>query len=116
MTTAYILILALGAAAGGFINGLSGTGTALFSLGFYLTVLPPITAIALSTLLAILAGIQGLWAVRADIIINKAKLMRFLVPGLLGVPIGVALLERVDAEALRVFIALLLIVYGFWLR
>ena len=33
-----VWFLLLGAAAGGFINGLSGTGTALFALGFYLGV------------------------------------------------------------------------------
>ena len=36
----YLFILA-GAAAGGFINGLAGFGTALFALGFFLSVLPP---------------------------------------------------------------------------
>ncbi len=38
MTSSFILFLALGAAFGGFVNGLAGTGTALFSLGFYLMV------------------------------------------------------------------------------
>jgi len=36
MTAETIAFLVLGAAAGGFVNGLAGTGTALFALGFYL--------------------------------------------------------------------------------
>lgn len=112
MTTEFIVMLVLGAAAGGFINGLAGTGTALFSLGFYLLVMPPITAIAISSVLAILGGFHGVWAVRNDIAGNSAKVLRFVLPGLLGVPIGVSLLDSVDADALRVAIALLLIVYG----
>lgn len=112
MTTATILYLSLGAIAGGFINGLAGTGTALFALGFFLIVLPPVSAVAVVTLLAILAGVPGLWLVRADIKANKAKLLQFLIPALLGVPIGVLLLQYINAESLRIFIGVLLVIYG----
>ena len=112
MTTTIILYLALGAAAGGFVNGLAGTGSALFSLGFYLLVLSPVTAVAVVCVLAILGGIPGLWLVRADIMANKSKLMQFLLPGLVGVPVGVALLDSINAETLRIGIALLLVIYG----
>lgn len=107
-----VIYLALGAAAGGFINGLAGTGTALFALGFYLLVLEPVTAVAIVALMAVLAGLQGLWVVRADIFANKQRLFRFMIPGLLGVPFGVLLLEKVEAEHLRLAIAVFLIVYG----
>jgi len=112
MTDSFIVILALGAAAGGFINGLAGTGTALFSLGFYLTILPPMTSIAMASLLAILGGFHGLWAVRSDIMAYKSRLWGFLIPGLIGVPLGIALLDVVDATTLRILIAVMLIVYG----
>jgi uncharacterized membrane protein YfcA len=112
VTTTFLVFLALGAAAGGFINGLTGTGTALFSLGFYLMILPPMTAVAMVSLLSVLAGIQGLWIVRSDIKANKSKLLRFLIPGLLGVPLGILLLDSINAQTLRIGIGLLLIVYG----
>ena len=104
--------LILGAAAGGFINGLSGTGTALFALGFYLVVLPPVTSVAIVGLMAFLAGIQGLWVVRSEILAKPARLIPFLLPGLAGVPIGLTLLDVIDAGTLRIGIAALLIVYG----
>ena len=67
MTGETILFLCLGAVAGGFINGLSGTGTALFALGFYLVVLEPVTAVAVVAFMAVLVGFQGLWIVRDEI-------------------------------------------------
>lgn len=112
MTTETVVFLILGAVAGGFINGLSGTGTALFALGFYLAVLEPITAVAIVALMAFLAGVQGLWIVRTEILKQTARLLRFVVPGLAGVPLGLLLLDMIDASALRIGIAVLLIVYG----
>jgi uncharacterized membrane protein YfcA len=107
-----ILYLVLGAIAGGFINGLAGTGTALFALGFYLVVLEPTTAVAVVAFMAILAGVQGLWIVRTEIFKEPRRLLRYLVPGLVGVPIGLSLLGKVDASLLRILIAALLITYG----
>lgn len=107
-----IIFLVLGAAAGGFINGLSGTGTALFALGFYLVVLPPINAVSIVALMSVLAGIQGLWLVRAAIRANPMRPLIFVVPGLVGVPHGLALLAVIDASMLRFVVAGLLIVYG----
>lgn len=107
-----IVFLVLGACAGGFINGLSGTGTALFALGFYLVVLDPVTAVAIVALMAVIAGIQGLWVVRSAIFDHPKRLLRFLVPGLLGVPGGVWLLGGIDTSVLRLGVAAFLILYG----
>lgn len=112
MISEFHVYLALGALAGGFINGLSGTGTALFALGFYLVVLEPIKAVAVVALMSILAGAQGLWVVRKEIKSQPVRLLRFLIPGLIGVPIGLSLLARIDEATLRMAVATLLIVYG----
>ena len=107
-----LLFLVLGALAGGFINGLSGTGTALFALGFYLVVLDPITAVAIVALMSVIAGLQGLWVVRAEIRRFPLRLLRFMLPGLAGVPFGILLLNSIDSDTLRIGIAVLLILYG----
>lgn len=112
MSTHTILFLVMGAAAGGFINGLAGTGTALFALGFYLVVLEPITAVAIVAFMSVLAGLQGLWIVRAEILAHPRRLLRFLIPGLIGVPVGIMLLGIIDADTLYIAIAILLIIYG----
>lgn len=112
MTSDTIVFLLLGAVAGGFINGLAGSGTALFALGFYLVVLDPETAVAIVALMSVLVGLQGVWIVRSEILARPARLARFVVPGLIGVPLGVMLLSLIDASVLRLAIAGLLIVFG----
>lgn len=112
MTSDAILFLVAGAIAGGFINGLSGTGTALFALGFYLVVLDPVSAVAVVAAMSVVAGAQGLWVVRSEIGAQPKRVLRFLLPGLLGVPLGLMLLKILDATSLRIAIASLLILYG----
>jgi uncharacterized membrane protein YfcA len=112
MSSETFMFLILGGLAGGFINGFSGTGTALFAMGFLLNVLEPRQAVAVVALISVLAGLQGAWLVRAAILANPARLLRFLLPGLAGVPVGISLLAYVDAQSLRLLVAVFLISYG----
>ena len=112
MSAETLIFLVMGAAAGGFVNGLAGTGTALFALGFYLLVLPPVTSVAIVALMSVLAGLQGLWVVRAQMKAKPLRMVRFVLPGLVGVPLGITLLQLIDAQTLRLGIVVLLIVYG----
>lgn len=107
-----VLFILTGAAAGGFINGLAGFGTALFALGFFLTILPPTQAVGLVLILSIVTGLQGLWVVRAAIRDKPRRLMRFLVPALAGIPLGVICLRFVDVAILKLVIASFLLIYG----
>lgn len=107
-----LMLLLAGAAAGGFVNGLAGFGTALFALGFWLHVFPPAEAVALAASFSVLSGLQGVWVVRRSI--NPRRLSLFLVPALVGLPIGVALLLQIDATALKLIVAVLLLGYGLW--
>lgn len=112
MSLFYLSMLVAGALAGGFVNGLAGFGTALFALGFWLQILPPIEAVALTLATGSLTGVQGMWVVRRDIGRNKRRLARFLIPGLIGIPLGIAGLSRVDPDVLRAVIAVFLVLYG----
>ncbi|SHH02097.1 sulfite exporter TauE/SafE family protein [Marivita hallyeonensis] len=112
MTFDSVLYILMGAVAAGFINGLAGFGTALFALGFLLAVLEPVSAVAVVTLLSVITGFQGLWEVRRALTRNVPRLMRFIVPGLLGVPLGITLLAHINADTLKLVIAAFLIVYG----
>ncbi|MHC5804510.1 hypothetical protein ACYTX7_09910, partial [Streptococcus pyogenes] len=60
MTTGFITALLAGAFAGGFINGLTGFGTALLSLGFWLQIMPPPQAVAIVVVMSVVSGLQGL--------------------------------------------------------
>ena len=110
MTLAFLLYLAAGAFAGGFVNGLAGFGTALFALGFWLQIMPPAQAVAVVVAMSVVSGAQGVWVVRRDI--QRARLLRFLIPALVGVPAGVGLLALIDVEALKLVIAGFLMLYG----
>jgi uncharacterized membrane protein YfcA len=79
MTPETALYVAAGALAGGLINGMAGFGTALFALGFFLNVMPPVQAVAVVVVLSVFTGVQGLWVVRHAIGANKRRLARFLI-------------------------------------
>ena len=110
MNTELIVFLLLGAATGGFINGLAGFGTALFALGWWLQVMPPLQAVALALILSVCSGLQGVYIVRHAI--QPKRLALFLLPALLGIPIGLKILHHIDANILKILVALLLLLYG----
>ncbi len=108
----FLLLLALGAASGGFINGLAGFGTALFTLGFWLQIMAPVEAVAIVVVMSVFSGLQGVWIVRHSILDNPRRLARFLIPAIFGIPLGVAALAVLDARSLKIVIGLFLILYG----
>lgn len=110
--TATIAYIVAGAAAGGFVNGLAGFGTAMFALGFWLQVMPPVEAVAISVLMSTITGLQGVWVVRQAVARNPGRLARFALPGLVGIPFGVYALNFVDPHTLKLVIAGFLIAYG----
>lgn len=112
MTPEIALYVIAGAAAGGLINGLAGFGTALFALSFFLIVLPPFHAVAILVVLSVVTGLQGLWVVREAIGQNKGRLVRFLLPGLAGIPFGVMILSVIEAGTLKIVVAAMLVLYG----
>lgn len=112
MTMEIALYLFLGAAAGGFINGLAGFGTSLFALGFFLNVMPPLQAVSVIMLLSVSGGLQGVWLVRRSIMDHPRRLLRFLVPALIGVPLGIGTLSVIDAGTLKLVVAGFLLLYG----
>lgn len=110
MTTEAIAFIVTGAAFGGFINGLAGFGMALFALGWWLQVMPPPAAVALSLAISLISGVQGVWLVRHSI--EPGRLARFLLSALIGIPIGILLLDRIDADLLKLVVAIFLLAYG----
>ena len=105
-------LFVIGAAAGGFINGLAGFGTALFALGLWLQFMEPTQAVAIVVVLSVATGLQGLWIVRRAISEQRARLARFLLPALLGIPMGVAALPYLAPSPVRLVIGAFLILYG----
>lgn len=67
MTVEIGALLIAGAAAGGFVSGLAGFGTALFALGWWLQVMPPVQAVSIVLFMSVVSGLQGMLVVRRDI-------------------------------------------------
>ncbi len=112
MSASFLIILLLGAAAGGFVNGLAGFGTALIALGFWLQIMPPQQAVPLVIVSSVVSGLQGLWLVRHSVWSQPKRLARFFLPGVIGIPLGVATLAFIDPKLLKIVIAGLMLTYG----
>jgi uncharacterized protein len=108
-----IAIVVAGALVAGFVNGLSGTGYALMALGFWLQAMSPVTAAPLVALCAVVGHLQALRSIWSGV--RWPRLWPFLAGGLVGVPIGTALLEHVRVQPLKLGVGVLLIFYSAWM-
>ena len=108
-----IAIVAAGALAAGFVNGLSGTGYALVALGFWLQAMSPLTAAPLTALCGVMGHVQSLPTIWKAV--RWPRLWPMLVAGIIGVPIGTMMLEHVRPSPLKVGVGTLLIFYSAWM-
>jgi uncharacterized membrane protein YfcA len=111
--TGDIALVVAGALAAGFVNGLSGTGYALVALGFWLHAMSPVTAAPLLALCSVSGHIQSLPRIWKGVI--WSRLWPFLAGGLIGVPIGTALLGFVQVRPLKLGVGILLLFYCSWM-
>jgi uncharacterized protein len=102
------LILA-GALAGGFVNGLTGFGTALTGLPMWLQAVEPLIAAQLASACSVLGHLTTLPAIwhAAD----WRRLAPMLVAGLIGVPIGTWALPLISLQAFKMAIGAILMIY-----
>ncbi|WP_326542504.1 sulfite exporter TauE/SafE family protein [Pseudorhodoferax sp.] len=103
------LWVAAGAAAAGFVQGLSGFAFSMVSLSIWAWVLDP----QLGAVLAIFGGWVGqviaAFTVRRSA--DRRVLWPFVLGGLCGVPLGLWLLPRLDVTAFKAVLGLVLVVW-----
>ncbi len=92
-----VLVIGAGALVAGFVSGLAGFGTGLVALGFWLHAVEPILAAPLVVICSVAGQLQATATLRRGVRI--ARLWPFLAGGLLGVPLGVAVLVAVGGAA-----------------
>lgn len=107
---ASMLIVAAGAAAAGFLQGLTGFAFSIVALSFWVWALPPQTAAPLAVFGALSGQIASLASFRGGFVWNK--IIPLMVGGWIGVPIGVVLLHNADPRRFRLAIGALLISYA----
>jgi uncharacterized protein len=110
MAADQISIVLFGALAGGFVSGLAGFGTGITALGIWLYALQPTTAATLVVVCSVVAQVQTLPTIWHQIEPNRV--LPFIVPGLLGVPLGTMLLSHLDDRLLKMSVGAILIVFS----
>jgi len=102
-------IIILGAIAGGLVSGLTGFGTGLTVLAFWLMVAPPVVVAPLVVICSVVAQLQTLPSIWSSI--EWKRVLPFVAGGLLGIPVGTALLVHISAADFRALIGVLLVGY-----
>ena len=99
-----------GAFIGGFVNGLTGFGTGLTALPFWLQAVEPLVAAQLVSAASIIGHITTLPIVSCAI--DWRRLAPMLIAGLIGVPIGTWLLPWISVATFKLAVGVLLIAYS----
>lgn len=109
METWFIFLILGGALAAGFVTGLTGFGTALVLSAAWLHFMDPITVAPLAAVCSAasqVACVHGMWRS-----FQWRKLMPYLVGSVVGIPIGVWLLDVVDPVIVKIAVGSFLILY-----
>jgi hypothetical protein len=109
MSPSLIAMIALGAAVGGFIQGLAGFAFGLVALAIWGWTIDPALAGALVVFGSLLGQLLSLGAVRYAF--DAARLWPFIAGGLLGVPLGVASLRHIDPESFKLVVGVILLAW-----
>ena len=109
MSTFALVLLLLGALAGGFVSGLAGFGTALMALGIWLYVVPPSIAVPLVLIGSVLGQTSTLPSFWRSI--DFKLVWPFLIGGLAGVPLGTLLITYADPRIFKLGVGVLMLVF-----
>jgi uncharacterized protein len=101
--------VALGAAAGGFVQGLSGFAFGLVAMAIWAWWLDPVLAGPLVVFGSLVGQLLSLRAIRRGVDARRA--LPVVAGGVVGVPIGVALLRHIDPLAFKLAVGVLLVVW-----
>ncbi len=110
MTREAVLIIVVGGFAGGFVNGLSGFGLGLTALGIWLHAVPPAMAATLAVAMSVLSQLQTLPLAFKSF--EAGNTLRFVLPGLVAVPLGVLALAVLEPRPFKIVVGLFLVLYS----
>lgn len=104
-----LAVIALGAVVAGFVQGLSGFAFGMVSMSIWAWTVDP----RLAAVLAVFGGLAG--QVIAAVTVRRGfdwrRLAPFVVGGLLGLPLGLWLLPRLDVPVFRAMLGALLVTW-----
>ena len=109
MTSALVLNVAFGAIVGGFAQGLSGFAFGLVSMSIWAWTIEPRLAAPMAIFGAFTGQLIAALTVRRGF--DWAMLLPFLVGGLLGIPVGTALLHVLDIDIFKACLGAFLVIW-----
>jgi uncharacterized protein len=104
-----LAVVALGAVAGGFVQGLSGFAFGLVAMAVWAWWLDPALAGPLVVFGSLVGQALTIRTVRRGL--DARRVLPLVAGGVLGVPLGVALLQRIDPTAFKLAVGVLLVVW-----
>ena len=104
-----VLIIALGAAVAGFVQGLSGFAFSMVAMSFWAWTIDPKLAAAMAVFGSLTGQLIAAFSVRRGF--DAKMLLPFLVGGLIGIPIGTLLLPHLDARLFKLALGSLLVIW-----
>ncbi len=104
-----LLLIIAGAALAGFAQGVSGFAFALVSLSIWAWGIEPTLAVVLTVFGSLVGQLVTLPFVWRGFDLKRA--LPFIVGGLVGIPIGAALLNAVDPQLFKLALGIFLVVY-----
>lgn len=103
-------VVVIGAVVAGFVQGLSGFAFGLVAMSFWVWVLDPRLAATLVVFGSLVGQILAAVTVRRGF--DLTRLWPFVLGGLVGIPLGVALLPRLDVLWFKVALGALLVTWS----
>jgi uncharacterized membrane protein YfcA len=112
LTLKTLSIVWLGGFVGGVASGAAGFAYGVVATAIWLHAISPLHA----TLLVVSGGliIQSSLVFKMRRTLDWPRLAPFLIAGLIGIPVGVALVVKTDQGAIRLGVAVFLVVYGLY--
>ena len=109
MTTEFLISVIVGTCLAGFVQGLSGFAFGLVAMSVWSWTIAPQLAAPMVVFGSVVGQLMGIGAIRRGFQLRRAA--PFIIGGVLGVPLGVALLHCVDPRLFRGGVGLFLIFY-----
>jgi uncharacterized membrane protein YfcA len=104
-----VLIVALGAIVAGFVQGLSGFAFGMVAMSFWAWGVEPRLASAMSVFGALTGQLLAAITVRRKF--HLATVLPFLLGGIVGIPIGVSILPRLDVHLFKLCLGIVLVIW-----
>ncbi|CAD7716474.1 hypothetical protein LMG31884_21760 [Xanthomonas hydrangeae] len=102
-------VVAIGAVVAGFVQGLSGFAFSLVAMSFWAWALEPRVAATLAVFGALTGQLLAVASVRRGF--DWRTLLPFVLGGLVGIPLGVVLLPRIDMDMFKTILGTLLVLW-----